>query len=397
MSLPFDVASLQTPCFVFDETELRQNFSDFRRALADHWSPHANVAYSVKTNTFPWILEVAREEGCYAEVVSDEEYARALQCGFAPEKIVFNGPIKSRDWLFYALEAGSYVNLDSKREIEWVREYAESGKSARVGLRANILLEKHCPGETLSDDRHGRFGFSFEGGELARAIEELQSVPGVELRGLHMHVTTLSRSQKVYRTLADFAAEIIRSLKLDLDWFDIGGGFYGGGPANVGAYDEYVRTIRGAIGDACDPTHTELLVEPGGAVVCTPGYYVGRIIDVKDIVDEHYVVTELSRINIDHEMKKTSYVHEMVTSTQETLPRQIICGYTCMDSDRLFTAYDEPALQIGDAVVIRYAGAYSMSFTPQFFIEFPPAVYAVVPGGQPILLREPWNEQPPRG
>lgn len=55
-----------------------------------------------------------------------------------------------------------------------------------------------------------------------------------------MHVTTLSRSQKVYRTLADFAVEIIRSFKLDLDWFDIGGGFYGGGPANVGAYDEYV-------------------------------------------------------------------------------------------------------------------------------------------------------------
>lgn len=57
--------------------------------------------------------------------------------------------------------------------------------------------------------------------------------------------------------------------------------------------------------------------------MCTPGYYVGRVIDVKDIVDEHYVVTELSRINIDHEMKKTSYVHEMVTGAQETLPRQI--------------------------------------------------------------------------
>ena len=118
---------------------------------------------------------------------------------------------------------------------------------------------------------------------------------------------------------------------------------------------------------------------------------------MKDIVDEHYVVTELSRINIDHEMKKTSYVHEMVTSAQETLPRQIICGYTCMDSDRLFTAHDEPALQAGDAVVIRYAGAYSMSFTPQFFIEYPPAVYAMAPNGQPKLLREPWNEQPPRG
>lgn len=212
-----------------------------------------------------------------------------------------------------------------------------------------------------------------------------------------MHVTTLSRSQKVYRTLADFAAEIIRAFDLELDWFDIGGGFYGGGPANVGAYDDYVRTIREAIGDACDPARTELLVEPGGAVVCTPGYYAGRVIDVKDIVDEHYVVTELSRINIDHEMKKTSYVHEMITESTETLPRQIICGYTCMDSDRLFTAVDEPALAPGDMVVIRYAGAYSMSFTPQFFIEYPPAVYAMAPDGTATLLREPWNAQPPRG
>lgn len=395
MTLPIDFTALQTPCYVFDEAELRGNFSDFRRALAEHWSPRSNVAYSVKTNPFPWVLEVARDTGCYAEVVSNEEYARALEAGFPPEQIVFNGPIKGRDWLFYALDAGSYVNLDSKRELAWVREYAEEGGQARIGLRANILLEKHCPGETLSDDRHGRFGFSYEGGELARAIEEIRAVPGVEIRGLHMHVTTLSRSQKVYRTLADFAAEIIRGFNLELDWFDIGGGFYGGGPANEGAYDAYVRTIREAIGDACDPARTELLVEPGGAVVCTPGYYAGRVIDVKDIVDEHYVVTELSRINIDHEMKKTSYAHELITEADATLPRQIICGYTCMDSDRLFTAIDEAALKAGDMVVIRYAGAYSMSFTPQFFIEYPPAVYSFAPDGTVTLLREPWNERPP--
>lgn len=390
-----DFTTLQTPCYIFDETELRQNFSDFRRALHEHWSRKANVAYSVKTNPFPWVLDIAKDEGCYAEVVSNEEYALALKQGFPPSQIVFNGPIKGKEWLFYALDNGSYVNLDSKRELAWTKEYVAGGKQARVGIRANVLLEKYCPGETLSDDRHGRFGFSYEGGELAAAIEDLHSAPGVNIVGLHMHVTTLSRSQKVYRTLADSAAEIIRSFNLALDYLDIGGGYYGGGPKNVGAYDEYVRTIREAIGTACNPESVELLVEPGGAVVCTPGYYAGRVIDVKDIVDEHYVVTELSRINIDHEMKKTSYVHEMITDAEQTLPQQIICGYTCMDSDRLFTAHDEPALSVGDLVVIRYAGAYSMSFTPQFFIEYPPAVYAVNDKGA-TLLRAPWNEQPPR-
>ena len=56
---------------------------------------------------------------------------------------------------------------------------------------------------------------------------------------------------------------------------------------------------------------------------------------------------------------------------------------------------DEPALSPGDMVVIRYAGAYSLSFTPQFFIEYPPAVYSVA-DGVATLRREPWDEQPPR-
>ena len=50
---------LDTPCSVFDEPELRANFADFDRAIKDAWSTLARVAYSVKTNPLPWILEVA--------------------------------------------------------------------------------------------------------------------------------------------------------------------------------------------------------------------------------------------------------------------------------------------------------------------------------------------------
>ena len=34
MALPIDFTTLRTPCYVFDEAELRRNFADFRRALA---------------------------------------------------------------------------------------------------------------------------------------------------------------------------------------------------------------------------------------------------------------------------------------------------------------------------------------------------------------------------
>ena len=136
-----DVKDLSTPCFVFEEDELVANFLDFEKALHAHWSADSRVAYSVKTNPLPWILDIARRCGCMAEVVSDEEYHLALSRGYSPEEIVFNGPIKGRAWIRYALAKGSIVNIDSENDIDHVIEFA-SGASApvRVGIRVNIDL-----------------------------------------------------------------------------------------------------------------------------------------------------------------------------------------------------------------------------------------------------------------
>lgn len=379
-----DVKNLDTPCYVFDEGELRKNFDDFSDALRTGWSRDSKVAYSVKTNPTPWVLKVAKECGCMAEVVSDDEFELALDCGFLPSEVVFNGPVKGKRFFEYAIRNGSAVNVDSKREIRWATEMARSGESVCLGIRANIALEKYCPGECLSDDHHGRFGFSFEGGELEKAIDALRDA-GVEIIGLHMHSTTRSRSQKVYRILSEHAAKIVKRFDLDLEYVDMGGGYFGGGINNIGAYDRYVETMAANLSDACDPQRTKLLVEPGGAVVCTPGYYVGRIIDSKDIMDERYVVSELSRINIDHEMKKTSYAMDIFSSSTSVHPSQILCGYTCMDSDRLCTLEGEPELSEGDFVVVNYAGAYSCSFTPGMFIEHPPAIYAKREDGMHVV------------
>lgn len=378
ITLPL-LKEMQTPAFLFDESELRANFNDFNVALQKAWSSNSCVAYSVKTNHIPWVLKVAREEGCKAEVVSDDEYELALSCGFKPEQLVFNGPVKGRSCFEYAITHKSYVNIDSAREIRWAIELAQTDINVNLGIRANILLEKYCPGECLSDEHHGRFGFSYESGELTRVIKHLQE-NNVEINGLHMHVTTRTRSLKVYDTLSKYAARIIQELDLDLDYVDIGGGFFGGGPQNAGAYDDYALIIAKNLRKACDPSTTDIITEPGGAVVCTPGYYIGRVIDTKKIMDEHYVVTELSRINIDHEMKKDAYNLSFFTTSNEMSHNQIICGYTCMDSDRLCTLEYAPSFEEGDFIVVNFAGAYSCTFTPEMFIWYPPAIYKILDG-----------------
>lgn len=403
-----ELEKLQTPCFIFDEAELRENFSDFARALKTHWSEHSYVSYSVKTNPFPWILSVAKDCGCMAEVVSDDEYDLALRQGFAPTQIIFNGPVKGRDWFRFAVLAGSRVNIDSAREIRWAQELVVEGHhNLKVGIRANIDLEKFCPGQTIGGDEPGRFGFSYEDGSLAQVISDLTQ-SGVGICGLHMHATTYGRYPSTYAVLASHAAKIISDYNLEssLQYIDMGGGYYGGGVRNLGKYDEYAKAIAGELA-FIDSSKVDLFVEPGGAVICTPGYYVGRVVDTKDVRGTRFVVSELSRLNIDHEMKKTSYPYVLYpvgsnisqntadkNITRKVLSAQELCGFTCMESDRLCILHDEPELVEDDLILIKYAGAYSMSFTPGFFIEGAPAVYAYLDGSF-TCLRERFSGEPP--
>ena len=389
---------LSSPCYIIDEVHLKNNFEGFLSALRRAWGSNCNLAYSIKTNPHKSILQTALNSGCIAEAVSGEEYKHAASCGFATPNIVFNGPIKTREAFECALRSGSIVNIDSKSELRYLREIfvedATALSNARIGIRVNFDLEAVCPGETLTGKAGGRFGFSYENGELEHVINTINSLNDLDpcdasdnhkkinISGLHMHVTTSSRSVHVYRELSRFAVKIAREFSLDLDFVDIGGGFFGGAIGDEAAYDNYAHEIASELARHFNPENVELIIEPGGAVVCTPGYYMGRVLDVKDTSHGRFVTCDLSRVNIDHEMKKTAYVYEVNThpksldfAQREIMKNQTLCGFSCMESDRLCVLENEHELFEGDLMVFKNAGAYSMSFSPGFFIRQAPTVY----------------------
>lgn len=97
------VQQLNTPCFVLDEKELKDCVSQFQLALSKQFA-HSVVGYSVKTNALPYCLKVAKENGCFAEVVSFQEYELALEIGFDKRHIIYNGPLKSKETFLDAIK-----------------------------------------------------------------------------------------------------------------------------------------------------------------------------------------------------------------------------------------------------------------------------------------------------
>ncbi len=378
-----------TPAWVIDVPLLDMFLSRFQTALESHW-PNSILGYSFKTNSLPWLLSFMRDRGAWAEVVSDAEYELALALGYAPDHIVYNGPIKGRGRLRSALREGSIINLDSKREVTWTAELAREMPETEfaVGLRVNWDLEARCPGESTTGDEGSRFGFNGENGELDQVISELTAA-GVRIAGLHMHRNSLTQSLGVYRASATVAAEIITSRDLDLDWIDIGGGFFGSEDASP-TFDDYVSAIRETLDPVVDVERTRLIVEPGGSLVAVPMEFHASVLDVKEVGSSTFVVTDASRTNIDPLFRRRR-PHEVSlrTDSPETLPEQIVSGFTCMEDDRLTNLHDAPALRTDDRVIFHKVGGYTMCYQSSF-IEYLPAVYARTEDSL-TLVRRKWG------
>lgn len=136
----------ETPCFIIDKKELQDNVKKLHKSLAKNWDNYI-IGYSIKTNSLPWVINFFKNQDCYAEVVSDFEYNLAKKIGYKDDRIVFNGPNKGRLTFISAVKSNCIVNIDSWREINWLKEEKFTDE-VKLGIRVNINLENECPGET---------------------------------------------------------------------------------------------------------------------------------------------------------------------------------------------------------------------------------------------------------
>lgn len=379
--------NLRTPYYVIHKTEIEENLKELKKALQKYWK-NSIIGYSFKTNNLPWIIDFMKRQGLFAEVVSDDEYILAERLGYSAEKIIYNGPIKGRKLFFKAVRENGILNIDSKKELEWLLE-EKAKHCCQIGIRVNFDIETECPGETQCGKEDGRFGFCFENGEFERAVKKLEKM-GMKINGLHLHCSSKTRSCKVYMAIARKTVLLIEKYNLELDYVDIGGGFFGGLPGKP-SFDEYIKVITEIFQERIDKNKTKLIVEPGMSVTGAFVDYVTSVVDVKETLHNYFIVTDGSRTNIDPLMNKNSYFYEIIRENENVpcIPKQTVCGFTCMEHDRIIQIKNEKEMKVGDLIVYHRTGAYTMCLTP-LFIQFFPDVY-VKEKDEYTLVRRKWT------
>lgn len=385
-----DIRQLQTPCYILDVEHLDKNADLLLEKFKNSWKGKVIAGYSVKTNSLPWIITHLKKKGFYAEVVSEQEFKLAKYLGFRDDEIILNGPVKSGELLVEALNGGSIVNLDNESEIDYLERNLDKAKRAwKVGLRYNFLLEKECPGETIVGSEYSRFGFCVENGDFGKVVGRIEKISGIEVIGLHGHNSTKSKSLSIFKAIVSKASWLINEYNIHADYVDVGGGFFGDKPG-APTFDEYANAMTETFDGNPDTT---LIIEPGASIISSPISYLCQVKNVKSVNDKIFATVDGSRIHIDpmmHGIQFGKKVYESTDKENEVLLTQELCGFTCIETDRLGKINDANKLQVGDRIQFMNCGSYSMTLAP-LFISYYPTVYALEDGNYRII-RQAWDE-----
>jgi len=382
---------MDTPRYIFKEEEFKNNIEAFKEALTTYFID-AEVGYSVKTNSLPYIVSKAYSLGCMIEVTSSDEFKLAVKMGVPVSRIIYNGPSKDLSTFIQAVDNGAIVNIENFRELEWL---SQCKKGMGVGLRLNVNLGLISKEDTKDNEEASRFGLSYENGDFERAINKVTD-SGLILKGLHVHRTSKTRSVNVYSNMAKYIKKIVDGFSLELEYIDIGGGFWGGVPGKP-SFIDYSKAIRNEINGL---SKVKIIVEPGSAAIASSVDFEMEIIDTKLIEGINICTVNGSRIDVDPFFHKTSYEYEIKRNSinlnldkeveTDKADKQRIAGCTCLESDIMFNLDNKRKLKTGDVITLKKVGAYTMTLTPNF-IRTIPSVYVQKKDGNLELVRKKWS------
>ncbi len=369
-----------TPFYLMYPERYRMNISSFLNTFKKKYSKII-AGYSFKTNYVSALCKIAKEEGCYAEVVSEMELDLAIDLGF--KNIIFNGPIKKEDTLRKAIRYGAVINLDAPYEVKSICKFKEDNPDCnlKIGLRVNVhLTDPEGNSVVQCGLREGRFGFPHD--ILAENIEYLRSC-GIKIIALHGHTSSSDRAVRNYQVITDYMLSVCEEFNLvDLEYFDIGGGFFGAAPEGLDltgrpTYEDYSNVVLDtALNNKWFMRYQpSIVIEPGSSVVSNVFSYYMKVYQIKHIGLKNFAMVDGTVFDVKPTMHNNNLPHSIIKNelNGETGIYDVV-GSTCMEKDVILHDVELTNLHAGDYIEMRGVGAYTISLTPTFINYLAPIV-----------------------
>jgi diaminopimelate decarboxylase len=371
-------AEFGTPARVVDEQGLRETAREYRRAFA---SRHARTHVHFASKALPCapVTRILAEEGLGCDVASAGELAIALAAGFDAAEIVLHGNAKSDGDIAAALDAGvGLIVIDGPDDVDRLARLGASEQAVLVRINPSVPGRTHAAMDTGSPE--AKFGVALD--DAPALLDRIAAVPGLELRGLHVHIGSQLLELGGFARAAEAIAPLGR-----FPVYDLGGGLgIPNRPQDTApSIDEYAEATVAALTQHLDP-EAELIVEPGRSIVGRSLVTLYSVVTVKRGLLTHVAVDGGMGDNLEPMLYGQQFAPAIVDRERPPETCDLV-GHHCESGDVLGKGVPLATPAVGDLLVMPVTGAYCFSLQNNYNGALRPPVVICRDGDARLAVR----------
>lgn len=353
----------KTPFYIYSENQITYNFLKFANTFR---KTNPLICFAAKSNSNSNILRILGRLGAGADVVSGGELLKALKAGIKPNKIVFSGVGKTEEELKIAINKRILlINCESESEAKLVNNLAKKlKKKVSIGFRLNPNVDAKTHKNISTGKAENKFGLSIKNFKIF--LKTINSFKNIKLEALSVHIGSQILNDAPFRKTLNVMSKLIKELKLNLKYVDLGGGFginYTDKekPINLNKYSKLVHNFAKKL-------KCRIIFEPGRSIIGNTGLLISKIQFIKKGTNKNFIILDAGMNDF---MRPALYeaFHKIIPISKKSsrMKDKIefvgpICESTCK-----FGVYKNyPKVNENDFVAITNVGAYGSSLSSNY-------------------------------
>ena len=353
----------KTPFYIYSESQIAFNFLKFANTFK---KTDPLICFAAKSNSNLNILRVLSKLGAGADVVSGGELLKALKAGIRPNKIVFSGVGKTEEELKIAINKKILlINCESESEAKLVNNLSKKlRKKVSIGFRLNPNVDAKTHKNISTGKAENKFGLSIKNFKVF--LKTVKTFKNVKLEALSVHIGSQILNDTPFRKTLNVMSKLIKELKLNLKYVDLGGGFginYTDKekPINLSKYSKMVHNFSKKL-------NCKIIFEPGRSIIGNTGLLISKIQFIKKGTNKNFIILDAGMNDF---MRPALYeaFHKIIPISKKSsrMKGKIefvapICESTCK-----FGVYKNyPKINENEFVAITNVGAYGSSLSSNY-------------------------------
>lgn len=373
-----------TPCYVYSEASLEDNWQAFKHAFEG--VPH-RICYAVKANSNLAILNFFAKKGAGFDIVSQGELERVLIAQGDPAKIVFSGVGKQAAEINRALEVGiACFDVESVAELERIHHIAkERNTIATIALRVNPNIDARTHPYISTGLSTNKFGIEYN--DISTLCHYIKKMPHIKLTGMACHIGSQITELSPFLEAADRMLDLLQKLKsagIELKHINMGGGlgvqYHEEMPPGL---QEYATAIRHKF----ENQSIELIVEPGRSLVANAGILLTKVEYIKSSSHKNFAIVDAGMNDLIRPALYQAW-HDILPVNLRYGDTHVydIVGPVCESADVLGSSRQIP-LEPDDILAIKTVGAYGFCMSSHYNSRPKPAE-VMIRGDKAYLIRK---------